>query len=243
MKLTHLIVVALLIALVGCDQQTNQQAGNLLLVFGDEESGVDPYQTRVLVTPEFMRFDDGEGSVDFLVFDRKQKTIYNVIKANQSVTVMSAKPVEVTSPIELKLAHKQMDDMQNAPSMQGIKPQHHAYMSGEKVCFEVVSVPGFLPEFVAVMKEFNTVLANNSAATLTTIPADMHEGCDLAESIFAPNRHFEAGFPLQKWDSTGKRQVLLDFKTDYQVDQSLFAIPSGYKRMNMEEIRASLSGT
>lgn len=241
MKLIHLVLVSLLAVLAACDKSATKGSQNLLLIFGDQEQDVEPFKTRILLTPDYLRFDDGESAVDYLVFDRKQKTIYSIVQESQSVTVVSAKPLDVKPSIELNLSHKLIDDMHDAPTMEGVKPQHHVYLAGDKICFEVVSVPGFLPAFVEAMQEFNTVLANDSAAILSSMPADMHDACSLAKSIFAPNRYFQAGFPLQRWSSDGSRQVLLDFKRDHKADSTLFDIPSSYKQLNIQEIRASLS--
>ncbi len=241
MKLTSLIILSLLILLAACNQQTNQVSQNLLLIFADQEEDVEPYTTRILITPDYMRFDDGEGAVDYLIFDRKQKTIYNMVQESQSITVITALPSDVKPPIKLNLSHKMVDDLQDAPTMQGVKPQHHIYMADRQICFEVVSVPGFLPAYVKAMKEFNTVLANDSTVTMNNLPADMQNACSLAKNTFAPNRHFQAGFPLQQWGPDGKRSALLDFKTDYPIDKTLFEIPVDYQRVNIQDIRASFS--
>lgn len=242
MKLIQLVLVCLLVLPAACDKPASKGSQNLLLVFGDQEEGEEPYKTRILVTPDKMRFDDGEGAGDYLIFDRRQKTIYSVVQESKSVTVISARPVDVKPPFDLKLSSKTIDDMQDAPAMGGVKPRHHVYLSGEQVCFEVLAVPGFLPAFVEAMQEFNTVLANDSAVTLNNLPADMQNGCSLAQSIFAPNRHFEAGFPLQQWSPDGSHSVLLDFKKDPPADKLLFELPAGYSRLNIQEIRASLAG-
>lgn len=242
MKWINLLVLAFSLLLSACDRPADEASQHLLLVFGDQEKDVEPYRTRILVTPEYMRFDDGEGSVDYLLFDRRARTIYNVIQENRSVTVIAAEPADVKPPFDLKLSHKRIQDMQDAPTIDGIKPQHHVYLAGDETCFEVLAAPGFLPAFVEAMKEFNTVLADDSAITLASLPADMQNGCSLAKSIFAPNRHFQAGFPLQRWSPDGSSSVLLDFKKDYQADKTLFSIPDGYQRLNIQEIRGSLSG-
>jgi len=241
MKFVYIVLLSFVVLLTACDRSAGKASQNLMLVFADQEEEVEPYQTRILLTPDFMRFDDGEGATDFLVFDRKQKTIYSVIQESKSVTVISSVPSDVKPPFELKLGRKQIDDMQDAPTMDGVKPQHHVFMSGEQICFEVLSVPGFLPAFVEAMQEFNTVLANDSIVTLNNLPADMQNGCSLAKNIFAPNRHFQVGFPVQQWGPDGSRSVLLDFKTDYQADKTLFEIPASYSRLNIQEIRANLS--
>ena len=242
MKKIHLLAIFSLMLLVGCDRPMDKTAQNLLLIFVDQEESVEPYKTRVIVTPDYMRFDYGEGAADFLLFDRKQKAIYSVIQESKSVTVITSEPQDIKPPFDLKLSNKRIHDLQDAPSMDGIKPQHHAYLAGEEVCFEVLSVPGFLPAYVQAMQEFNTILANDSATTLNSIPADMQDGCSLAKDIFAPNRHFQAGFPIQQWGADGTRTVLEEFKKDFQPDKTLFEIPAGYNRLNIQDIRSKLSG-
>ncbi len=236
-----MIFLSLAVLLAACDRQSKPVSQNLLLTFIDQEEGVDPYQTRILLTPAYMRFDDGEGAVDYLLFDRKQKALYSVVQESQSITVIAAPPLDVKPPVELNLSHKRIDDLQDAPTMQGVKPQHYVYMSGEQICFEVVSVADFLPAFVEAMKEFNTILANDSASMMNNVPAEVQNACSLAKSTFAPNRHFQAGFPLQQWSPDGKRSALLDFKENPPIDESLFELPAEYHRLNIQEIRASLS--
>lgn len=241
MKLVPLVMAVSLIFLAACNKPADQASQHLMLVFGDQEEGVDPYKTRILVTPDFMRFDDGEGAVDYLVFDRRKKAIYSVVQDSKSVTVITSEKQEVQPPFALKLSNKKIADMQDAPTMEGTRPQHHVFMSGEEICYEVLSVPDFLPAFIEAMQEFNTVLAYDSAMTLSNLPADMQNGCSLAKSIFAPNRHFKVGFPLQLWSPDGSSSVLLDFKRDHKADKTLFEIPASYSRLNIQEIRTNLS--
>lgn len=241
MKYKYILLLLGMVLVTACDRPGGKGSENLLLMFGDKEAEVDPYQTRLIITPDYMRFDDGEGATDYLLFDRKQKTIYSVVQSTKSITVITSEPTEVKPPFDLRLSSKAIDDMQDAPTMEGVKPQHHVYLSGEEVCYEVLSVPGFLPAYNEAMMEFNTVLANDAAVTLSNLPADLHNGCSLAKDIFAPNRHFAVGFPIQRWAPDGSQSVLLDFKRDYQADKTLFDIPSSYNRLNIQEIRTGLA--
>ena len=241
MQIRYFFLLFILAVLAACDKPASKGSDSLLLTFGDREMDVEPYQTRVIITPEFMRFDDGEGATDFLLFDRKQKTIYSVVQSNKSITIIKSDVMEAKPPFDLKLGKKQIDDLKDAPTMEGVSPVHHVYMSGEQICFEAISVPGFLPAYVQAMKEFNDVLAEDSKLTLNNLPADMHNGCNLARSIFAPNRHLQDGFPVQVWSPDGSHSVLLDFKKDYVADKTLFELPSSYQKLDIQQIRASLA--
>ena len=241
MKLKAVLIMFGLALLAACDKPASKGSENLLLVFGDQEPEVEPYKTRLIITPDFMRFDDGEGATDYLLYDRNKKAIYSIVQSNKTVTIITSAPSDVKSPIELKLSSRKIDDMQDAPAMEGTRPQHHVYLSGEQVCFEVLSVPGFLPAYNRAMMEFNEVLANDAKFTLNNMPADMHNGCSLAKTVFAPNRHLKVGFPIQLWGPDGTQSVLLDFKRDYQADKTLFEVPASYSHMNIQELRTQLA--
>lgn len=241
MRYRFVVLILMMVFVAACDKSATNDSQTLKLIFGDREPEVDPYQTRVIITPEYMRFDDGEGAADYVVFNRKEKAIYSVVQSSKSVTLIKSEATDVKPPFDLKLNQKVIDDMQDAPMMEGKKPVHHVYMSGEQICFEVVSVPGFLTAYVAAMKEFNQILADDGKLTLNSMPADIHNGCSLGKSIFAPNRHLEKGFPLQLWGPDGTQSVLLDFEKDYQPDKTLFEIPTSYSTLNIQDIRSSLA--
>ena len=56
-----------LTALVSCSNPTTPAA---VLYFVEQEPGVEPYRTRMIVTAGFLRMDEGQDSQDFLLFDR-----------------------------------------------------------------------------------------------------------------------------------------------------------------------------
>ncbi|MDH5446543.1 MAG: hypothetical protein OEY52_13405 [Gammaproteobacteria bacterium] len=241
MQYKFVILMMFIAAMAACDRSASKLSEPLMLVFGDKEEEVEPYQTRIIITPEFMRFDDGEGATDFVLLNRIEKKIYSVVQSNKTVTIIQSEDQDVKSPFDLKLSSKKIDDMQDAPSMEGIKPQHHVYMSGDQICFEVVTVPGFLPEYVQAMSEFNQILANDGKLTLNNMPADMQNGCSLAKTVFEPNRHLKDGFPVQLWGPDGTQSVLLDFKRNFEADKTLFEIPSSYESLNIMDIRAKFA--
>ena len=58
------------------------------LNFIEQERGIDPYRTRVLVTPEFVRIDDGVDNNEFILFDRRAQTLYSVNAMGARILVM-----------------------------------------------------------------------------------------------------------------------------------------------------------
>lgn len=235
MKFNVVVLIMVLAGLVGCDRKSASQ--NLYLLFADSGEDSETIQTRIIVTKDYLRFDDGSGEANFILFDRKQQIIYSVARDTKQIIAISKNEINVKSPVDLKLAEVKMDDMQDAPAIEGIKPQHYQFKSGDKVCYETLSVPNLLPAYVKAMQEYNAVLAKDSMVTLNNMPGDLHETCELAKHTYAPNRHFKHGMPVWIWQEGGDRTELVDYKKDYQADKLLFEIPKGYQQFSINELR------
>ena len=241
MKLRFILPLLFLLGSSACDHKAGDEPYSLYLLFAEEETDVDPYQTRVLLTPDYLRFDDGEGSSEYVLFDRRQKTIYSVAHETRTIIIVKPKTHDVKPPFALQLAKLELDDMPDAPSIGGQRPRHYQFKSVDELCYETLSVTGLLPEYIQAKREFNQILADDSAQTLLSTPADMQNGCDMAQSTFAPNRHFELGFPIRLWKKDAYSKTLLDFKGDYVIDAKLFTLPADFQRLTMDEIRRTKS--
>ena len=231
--------------LVGCDkaqettveQKSVPETGATLLNFVEHERGVEPYPTRLIVTDKFMRFDDGEGSRDFVLLDRDKKVIYSVNSGEQTVMAVHQKQVEVQPPFKLELTHKQIDDLEQAPDIEGIQPLHYQFSANGQKCYEVIAVQGMLPNVVTALQEFTDLLASDSKVTFNTLPADLHDPCSISMNTFAAGRHLAFGFPIQEWSVNGSGRALVDFQANYQPDEALFVLPGDYRQFTVQEFR------
>jgi hypothetical protein len=61
----------------------------IALRYVDQDPGDPPYLTRILVTPDFMRMDEGNDDGDFVLLDRRQQKVINVLHGNQLAMVFS----------------------------------------------------------------------------------------------------------------------------------------------------------
>lgn len=219
--------------LIACQSQTQ---GNLI-VFSENEEGVDPYQTRIISTRDYLRIDDGEGSQDYIIYDRNKQAIYSISFEMHSVMVVQKKSVDLKPPI--KLTHKENDlgDMKGAPKINGRQPRHYQYVTNGQVCVDVVSVKGLMPDTLKGMREYQAVLASDSAVTFGALPADLHDPCDISMSTFAPTRHLQNGFPVQEW-KPGYSRILVDYKQGYKADPKLFELPKGYHVYKVQDLRS-----
>ena len=219
--------------LIGCESKPRE----VKILFAEQEPGVEPYQTRLIVTKDYMRFDDGEGSVDFVLFDRKTNIIYSTNSGERTVMSVEAKSKKVNPPFELKDTVKNLGMMKDAPKIQGETAQHYQFMTNDTLCYEVVAVKGLMPDVVNAMKAFQKVLESDSKVTFHTLPADMHNACDMSMSTFAAGRHLDYGFPIQEWTPDGTGRALMDFDDKFKADKKLFELPNDYRQFSIQDFR------
>lgn len=235
----------LVLLLAACQQEQDSTApqddktstGATLLKFVEFEKSVEPYATRLIVTNNYMRFDDGEGSADFVLYDRQKDVIYSVNSSEETIMAVHQKEVELNPPFELKLTHTKLDNLKDAPTIAGKQAEHYQFSANGERCYDVIAVPGLMPDVVIALREFSELLASDSKVTFNMLPADLQKPCDISMNTFAPGRHLEFGFPIQEWSMNGSGRSLLDYQLDYQPDQALFVLPEDYRQFTVQEFR------
>lgn len=209
------------------DAESAAQTRADLAMFLEEEPGIEAYPTRMLVTEDFLRMDDGVDGGDFILFDRKARTISSVSHANQSILRIYPHAVTIESPIELEHEEVSRTDP-NAPTIGGRAPVHLQFTTNDETCVQVMAVPGLLENVRAALIEYRETLAGEQSLNLYKTPADLQTPCMLSDLIFAPSRHLQGGFPVQQWDPSGYSRALVDYREDAVVDSALFEIPLEY---------------
>ncbi len=205
--------------------------------FSEYEKGVGKNPVTMTITDKYLRIDDSinqgaDADNGFVLYDRQEKVIYSVSSEEQQIVKIKLAPVIISSPMALKVRTVKQAIDKNAPLIGGKQTHSYHLFVNNKLCSEMVTVPGLMPDVVEVMGQFKQVLAGQQAETLRYIPADLHEGCDLARHIFYPKSHLENGFPLivQEIDQLGKdkslqhSRALLNYKKQ-AVSAELFVLP------------------
>lgn len=204
------------------------QVEAVMLLYQRQDGGGPAYASRFLVTAEHMRIDNGEAGGDFILFDRARRVIHSVTHQDRTVFDIEAREVTAEPPMELALSEERTDQG-GMPEVGGRVPQRHLLHVNGRQCYEVVAVPGLLESAVAARREYRQVLAGEHARTLSSVPADMQDACDLATHTFAPVRHLAHGLPIREQGAGGFLRTLMDYDPAQRVDAGLFTLPEGYR--------------
>lgn len=204
-----------------------QQLTGVMMLYLDTEPGIDPYDTRVLVSADYMRMDDGVDESDFILLDRNAKVIYSISHERRSILVINNSPPERIPPGDMRLGVRSLKDGA-APRIAGKVPVHYELSMNENICRHVLTVPGLLPDALLALREFRRVLASAHMRNLDKTPEEMQDPCFLAYDVFAPDRQLQYGFPIQEWDEQGNSRNLINYDEHFVMDEALFRLPEGY---------------
>ena len=203
----------------------------------ESDSESSPYQTRFLVTKQYLRLDDGVGTDGYVLFDRIKNIIYNITKETKTVMTVEFIPNKVNPHFKLELSSTKMELPVGAPEVAGIKAQHYRLITNDENCSDVIAVKGFLDDAVNAMRDYNQVLASNNASTLSVTPTVMQTPCMLSMNIFHVNQNLQFGFPVQEWSQKGKSRSLISYQENQKQDVSLFRLPDQYEFFSIKDFR------
>lgn len=224
----------------GNGQETGQQVSakpfSLLLVYKIDERGIDPYETRMVITNDFMRIDDDDNPRNFVLVDRIKEVVYSVADENDAILVVNKMPVELQPSVEIKLSEQRVEE-ENVPRISGKKTVQYVFEANGVVCYQAVVAEGLLPEATKALQEYLSILAGQHASTIETVPADQVTACDLSMHIFNPGRHLKHGLPVREWDGKSFRRQLIEFEEDYQVPAGIFDLPEDFGRFTIQDMQ------
>ena len=201
-----------------------------LLMFQDQDSQDEaPYMTRILLSRDYMRLDDGDDHGDFALFDRKDGAIYSVSHDEQRTLLITLQPVLIVPPKPLRHDFEELDTT-GVPDIGGKKVSRFYLFTNGTRCTEIYAVKDYYEDAVNAMAAFSKTLAGQHAKTIGFMPGDMNPDCDLANNVFVPDRHLSKGFPVRQKDFTGRSRQLVSVKENVKVDSSIFELPDGYER-------------
>jgi hypothetical protein len=199
--------------------------------FQDQDPGAPAYPTRVLVTDAFMRIDNGTDSGDFLLLDRRKNRVYEVTQERREILVIDAEQPRLAKPERWQVR----EDVVSSPDS---RTQHVNVYANDVLCTQVTVVPKLLPDAALALGAYRQALAGMQALTYLASPADLRSDCDLAQHVWEIAREFKHGFPIEQKYHDGRSRRMVDYhEKSYQ--PGLFVLPSGYRTVNIKELRAA----
>jgi hypothetical protein len=199
------------------------------VTYMDQEATSGGYVTRYLVTDRFLRMDYGRDREDFVVFDRREKRVYNVVHDRRQVLVFAPGPVTMEPPKEWKIKDDILDD-RNAQKRVDL-------IVNGVVCSRLTASERFLPEVAQALMEFQETMAATHAATYLATPPEQRDTCDLARLVLEPRRWFKYGLALDELRNDGFSRRLLNYQADIAVRPKVFEVPADYRQISAKEMR------
>ncbi|NNG11916.1 MAG: hypothetical protein HKM88_01570, partial [Halobacteria archaeon] len=89
-----------------------------VLLYQEQEAGTDSYPLRILVSPEYLRIDDGYPESDFTLLDRTARTVFSVSHEDRSILVVPDTTADRQVPPGINMELEQEVDT-DAPSVAG----------------------------------------------------------------------------------------------------------------------------
>jgi hypothetical protein len=194
----------------------------IALRYVDQDPGDPPYLTRILVTPDFMRMDEGDDDGDFVLLDRRQQKVINVLHGNQLAIVFSPGRVP-----EKPAGWKPVLDVQAAAT----GTQRFSLTLNDVVCSEGVAARSAAPDAARAMAEMKAILAAMQYRVWKESPSDIQNDCDLANLVWESGATLELGLPLEEREFTG-RSRRFESESKLPLQRELFRVPDGMARVD-----------
>lgn len=196
-------------------------ADMISLRYVDQDPGDPPYLTRVFVTPQYLRMDDGSDDGDFVLLDRRAKKVVNVMRGNQLAMVFTAG----TLPPKPAAWQARLDVQAGAPGTR----RYQLSVKGV-VCSEGIAAQRAAPDAARAMAEFKAVLAATQYRVWQDSPREIQHDCDLANQVWESGATLKLGLPLEEREFTGRSRQF-ESEAKEPVRPELFRIPDGMPEM------------
>lgn len=211
-------------------------APGTLLIMMESNEGEPTFTTRIFVNEGYMHMSDNRSPSDYMLFNRKEKTIYNVTSEDKTILVIKDKPVNVESPLELDYQGESQPSSA-IPNIDGRSATHYKFMANGKHCYDAVVMPkDFMPDVLAALRDFREVLAGEHATTVDRTPKELLDACDLSVNIFHATQHMDNGLPIREWDRHGYQRFLKDYRENLEPAEGTFNLPKDFERYSIGDI-------
>jgi hypothetical protein len=196
------------------------------VILEELEPGVEPYTTRILMNKRYLRFDDGEDTGDFVLFDRVKGEIHNFNHEEHSeIIIQRAAAVNLDISIPFTVQRKALE---KAPRVNNMVAVEHKFIAEGQLCKTSINFDGLLPDVARGLIQYQYVLMQQNRKSFATIPDNVKTPCYLANNYLYQSAELKVGFPVQVLDYQGHEKQLLDF-AEITKSSTIFDRPEGYQ--------------
>jgi hypothetical protein len=193
-------------------------AGDMIeLQYQDRDPDGTVYPTRILITKDHLRIDQGRGDGDFILHDRKAHVVYSVEPSTQRILRIDPLPVPDSKP--------QPWNVSEETDGSGSGPDRIRISVNNRLCSELQTVPDLYPAAVAAMREDRLVLAGIQWRTQERTPVELRDDCDLARYVLETGRELQYGLPIEESRQDGFYRRLLAHR-EIPEQAELFRLPA-----------------
>ncbi len=219
------------------NQKKVNAAAGTLLIYMEQNSGVENFTTRLFVNKEYLHISDSNAPADFIVFNRAEQTVYSVTNDEQTILVIRKKEIAIESPIELD--YQEESQVSGAiPKVDGKQATHYKYFAKGEHCYDAVVLPNsFVPDALEAIREYRMVLAGEHATTIGRTPKDLLDACDLSVNVFHATKHMDHGLPVREWGRNGYQRFLKGYRLEIEPPEGLFDLPKDFKQYSIDDIQ------
>lgn len=196
---------------------TVQAADMIALRYTDQDPGDPPYLTRILVSPDFLRMDAGEDTGDFVLLDRRQQKVINVMRANRLAMVFTPGTLP-PKPADWK---PRLNVRKNKTGT-----EHFSLAVKGVVCSEGIADRRAAPDAARALAELKSILAATQYRVWQDSPRDLQHDCDLANQVWESAATLKLGLPLEEREFTGRTRQL-ESESKLPLQPELFRVPDG----------------
>jgi len=226
-------------ASAGADRELTEAekaAAGTVLIYAEKEAGAPGFTTRIFVNAKYMQISDTRSPADYVLFDRDQRTIYNVTADDKTIFVIKPKPVTAQPPFELSF-EAESQPSSAIPKIDGRQATHYRFYANGEHCYDSVAIGGdFMADVLAAMRDFRLVLAGEHATTVHNTPPELQDACDLSLNVFHSTAYMDKGLPIREWDRHGYQRFLKDYRIGVSVEGGVIELPKDYRRYSVGDV-------
>lgn len=198
--------------------------------YEEQEIGVAPGIVRYVVTDQYLRIDNGHADDDFILFDIKEKTIFNVNRIDRTI-LMIKKHAWDTPEFKFKknITRKKLDD---APKIEGKSIIDYAVDADDKLCARYQLLPDVFKKERDVFLEYQYVLSGQQVKMLSNTPEEYQTPCFMLDQIYNDGQYLSIGLPVQEWHERGYIKLLKDYGQK-EINETIFILPKDFEKYSI----------